>query len=182
MDFLARFDAEFAALLNHRAPTFRAVFAQLAERGKPPTIVETGCLRDRGNWTGDGQSTKLFELFVASCGGDVFSVDSSAAAVATARMACAPQANVALGDSVAFLAAFRASIDLLYLDSADEPENTLMELAAAMKNLRPGSIVLVDDTFMSGGKLTGKGTLVDAFMRRAGVKIIAEGYQRAWTM
>lgn len=176
MDWLTRFDSEFAPRLCDRAATFRAVFEELLKRKRMLRIFETGSLRTPGNWGGDGQSTLLFEQFVRSIpGSDVWSIDINEDAVKTAKEA-APSAVVMRGDSVALLNEYMGHpINLLYLDSADDPVNTLMELCAAMPHLTDGSVVLVDD-------IPGKGPLVCEYMRRAGVHELASGYQKAWVL
>lgn len=186
LGFSAAFDTFFATRLNHRAATFRAAFGRLPAR---PTIVETGCLRVAGNWAGDGQSTFLFDCFAASEGGRVWSVDISPESIFAARAVTSPNVQLVLNDSVAFLSAFHAPIDLLYLDSLDADENSmasaqhhLMELTASMPNLRPGSVVLVDDTRLSGGTVIGKGRLMADYMARRSAKLIAQGDQFAWVL
>lgn len=188
--FLDTFDAYLAPLLNHRAVTFRAVFSRLVALGKPLTIVETGCLRELRNFAGDGQSTFLFDCLVASCGGSVWSVDISQISLAAARSATSPNVHLVLNDSVAFLGSFGRPIDFLYLDSVEldgnEPlisaRHHLHELCGAMRWLKSGAIVMVDDTWLVAGKPFGKGMLVAEHMAMIGASLIAEGYQMAWTV
>lgn len=180
-----------ATLLGHRFATFAAVFGHLRKRARPVSIVETGCLRDPGNYAGDGQSTLLFAQLIDELGGDLTSVDISPAAIAAAHSVVGNRARLICQDSVAFLAGHKRPIDLLYLDSFDFDGNAplksathhLFELCAAFKNLFAGSIVLADDTPRRAGKLFGKGMLVGEFMDRIGAPIFTEGEtQVAWIM
>lgn len=182
------FDRLFAGKLDHRAETFRKVIEAVQHLSRP-TIVETGCLRVIGNWMGDGQSTIVLDWLATETGGTVWSVDKSAMAVQVARSEAGCNTIVVLGDSVEFLSRFHVKIDLLYLDSLDigrderaSAMHCLAEFKAARPRLIPGSIVCIDDTFMSGGRLTGKGIFVDEKMTEIGAILIADGYQRAWRM
>jgi hypothetical protein len=188
LPFLEAFDRYFAPRLRSRAPTFRALFAAAPAH---PTIIETGCLRDPGNWDGDGQSTIMFDWLAACEDGHAWAVDASWEAVDAARRVVSPRCAVVDGDAVTFLDGFRDPIDILYLDSLDFDGNrpqlaarqTMFELTAAMSRLRPGSIVAVDDTWRSGpAEITGKGVLVYEYMERTGRRAIAEGYQFVWRM
>ncbi len=187
--FLAIFDRELAPRLGHRASTFRQAFVALSQK-TDPCIVETGCVRVPDNWAGDGQSSVMFDAFVDCCGGNAWCVDISEHAVEVAR-SLTHNVIASCGDSVSFLHRFDKPIDLLYLDSFDfdgnEPLKSathhLYELCAAMKNLRPGSIVLVDDTSRRFGKLFGKGMLVAGFMDQVGIPVVFEGEtQVAWML
>lgn len=193
--FLAVFDRDYAPQLGHRALTFRAVFEQLCTK-QSPCIVETGCLRYAGNFAGDGQSTLLFDCLAQHVGGKVYSVDISPDAIEVARNSVSPDVSLTCGDSVSFLAQFEQPIDLLYLDSFDFDANEpipsalhhMYELCAAMPNLRPGSIVLVDDTSIDNvwrvhGRWFGKGMLIASYMKKIGSPIFVEGEtQVAWML
>jgi predicted O-methyltransferase YrrM len=63
------------------------------------------------------------------------------------------------------------SIDLLYLDSSDDPRQILSEFEAALPKLGQESIVLVDDTGPYHAGPDGKGTLVLPRARKLGWKI-----------
>lgn len=191
--FMPAFEVELASRLGHRADTFRIAFQALMRKPHlaAPVIAETGCLRDLGNWAGDGQSTFLFDCFAQTTHGLVYSVDTSAEAVATARSVTSDRTQVALGDSVSFLAGRLWPIDLLYLDSLDLDINQevatathhLFELTAAMRHLQPGSIVIIDDTTRNAeSKWFGKGRLVSDYLGRIGATLLAEGSQAVWQL
>lgn len=172
------------------------VFAALDHVEHPVKIVETGTLRTLDNWEGDGQSTILFDNWTAwQKGGRVVSIDLDGEACALARRLTSSRVAVFHGGSVQNLedvAALGDPVDLLYLDSGNDPALILSEFEAALPALRPGSIVLVDDSPIGGvadyslrtdfvGKIEGKGRLLAA--RLAGAPFAALwfcGYQVAW--
>jgi hypothetical protein len=173
--------------LNLRAEAFDAITAQLESLGRPVTIVETGCLRQEGNWAGDGQSTLVWDKFVNYAGGTVLSVDLDPHAAALANSLTSDLTRVESNDSVAWLlhsAAVGLQVDFLYLDSYDidwaNPEPSMKhhekELVAARPMLRPGTIVAVDDNTPTAGK----GYLVGVTAEREGWHVLADGYVRAW--
>lgn len=185
---LREFDASFAPLLEKRAESFRLVFQTLLRRRQAGyVIVETGTCRTRDNWSGDGQSTRLFDWFVERAGGNVYSVDCDATAVETARSLVGPRTVVMAENSIPFLWKLKLSqsIDLVYLDSLDlnanEPHPSavhhLKELAAVIRLLAPGTVALVDD-FLGPG--VAKGTYIRDFFHDIGASILYEGYQMAW--
>lgn len=112
-------------LLGKRADTMRWALESIWPQA--PIIVETGCIRGKDTWVGDGMSTVVFEEHIRARGGHLYSVDIDPEAVASARR-LAPLAEVALGDSVEFLRGFDRPIDLLYLDSLDYPDGALRDL------------------------------------------------------
>ena len=105
-----------------RADGFNLIFAYLESLAQQEYhIVETGTLRNPGNWK-DGQSAKLFVEFVEYHGGTVRSVDIDPSAVDIAR-AVLPNAcfRASCSDSVAWLSQQTdlGRVDLFYLDSWD---------------------------------------------------------------
>jgi hypothetical protein len=163
MDFLERFDREWAPRLGIRRDTFRATFDYLLRR-RPGghLIVETGCARQTDNWEGDGQSTYMFDRLAEAGGGEVWTVDIDPAACAYARTLVGQRTRVVREDSVPFLQrtgrelrATGRQIDLLYLDSFDwdaanpvpSAVHHLKELCAIAPALTPGTLVVVDDSF-----------------------------------
>lgn len=189
--FLDCYDRDFAPKLGPRAATFRAVFAELIALKRPVTIVETGCVREIGNWF-DGQSTLLFDKFTEHVGGHVCAVDLNPESVRVAQAAVGAQTTVHYGDSVLFLSRFDRPIDFLYLDSLDwddrDPQTSAMhhfcELCAANRHLSRGAIVMTDDTAIKWPPLAyGKGMLVATYMQRIGADVFCHGgAQVAWKM
>jgi hypothetical protein len=173
--------------LGHRANAFHAITERLEQLGRPVTIVETGCLRQEGNWGGDGQSTIVWDQFVQHIGGKVYSVDLDPKAAALAHSLTSDHTTVECNDSVAWLthlASFDLEVDFLYLDSYDidwsnpEPsmQHHLAEVRAATPMLRPGTIVAVDDN-QDG---VGKGHLVGVHATDNNWLEMCDSYVRAW--
>ena len=126
-DFWNYFDQIARSKLARRADTFSKVFSYLDRFDRPVIIVETGCVRQKEAWEGDGQSTILFDKYAEFHPGSiVYSVDIDPAAAALCRSLVRPEVLIHTGDSVAFLRSLAdrpacevKSIDLLYLDSYD---------------------------------------------------------------
>lgn len=173
-------------LLHRRAAGFASIWHELAGRGRPLRIVETGCVREDGNWAGDGQSTLVWDALVAKTGGTVASVDIDPAATAIADSLTSDRVTVYPADSLAFLAGLDPEpiVDLLYLDSYDidwaDPgpsmRHHLAEIETAYPLLGPGSIVAVDDN----AEGVGKGLLVGLYLVRRGWTPLVTSYVRAW--
>lgn len=175
-------------------------------------IVETGCARESDNWEGDGQSTCLFDRFANEHGGEICTVDISASSCDYARSVVGPSTRVFNEDSVPFLrrmareiTAAGREIDLLYLDSFDwDPANPvpsalhhLKELCAISPALRPGTLVVVDDSFhalrgfrtgtenyvlLEDQGIAGKALFVAQYFQQIGVPLAFDGYQCGWVM
>ncbi len=183
--FLKEFDLKYAPLLAHRREGFRTMFQKLEEQKiKNYKILETGCMRRVGNWDGDGQSTFLFDRFINTHQGNLFSVDISEEAVETASEVVSLRTFFRCGDSVKFLQELSPEhkFDLVYLDSYDvDFENPhpsslhhLFELCAILhKNCKKGTIIAIDDN--KEGK--GKGQYVAQFLDTIGATKIYDGYQ-----
>jgi len=152
---------------------------------RPIGIVETGCLRQIGNWAGDGQSTAVWDWLLKQHGGYGHSYDISPESVAAARAAVTTM-QVHQQDSVEALAGFASAstIDLLYLDSYDwtadsdaSAKHHRKELEAIYDRLRPGCLIAVDDCM---GKEKGKHALVLPWLAERGVEPIVTGYVYVW--
>ncbi len=190
--FDENFRDHFAPRLGKRAEGFAAIFDVLKGRDHPPRILETGCIRMPGNWSGDGQSTFLLDAFVAARSGWLTSIDINMDSIDTARRACSHSTQLVINDSVAALNALCPSmnkpVDLLYLDSFDvDPEaphpsaiHHIMELLAARPALRSGSIIAVDDYAIGGDG--GKGMIINDYFSRSSATVLYEGYQKVWIM
>ena len=156
------FNNEAAPKLAHREVTFRKMFEYLDEFDTPVTIVETGCLRQLGNYAGDGQSTLLFDRYVTDRGqgSHVYSVDLDPVAVAACQSVVSKNVTVTASDSVAYLntlaeqfIANDTQIALLYLDSFDvnwdywfpSAAHHLKELCVAQRFINHDTMVVVDD-------------------------------------
>jgi hypothetical protein len=127
--------------------------------GRPQTILETGM----SAWGTD--STRLFDSYVRSFGGAFWSVDIRSDPVDRLRRHVGPDTTLVCDDSVSFLGSWVAAhpqrtADVVYLDSWDvdfsDPlpaaEHCVRELRAVEPALRPGTLLLIDD---SPGSLDG---------------------------
>ncbi len=158
------FDSVAAPRLGRRETSFRKIFRYLDEitAGRPVTIVETGCVRVADNWDGDGQSTLLFDRYLAASakGSRGYSVDIDARATACCRTLVGDRFDIRTGDSVLVLRTIAEEleregrrIDLLYLDSYDvdwgnvvpSAVHHLKELVSIVDCLSAATLVVVDD-------------------------------------
>jgi len=177
--------------LNKRANTFQQIFDYLETIGetRDPVIVETGTYREENNYEGDGCSTLLFDQYVASHGGVLWSVDNDPKACDLA-ITETDHAIVVCQDSVEFLASLEGKVDLLYLDSYNitdwnhdcEPAaHHLKELFAARHCLKPGTLIVIDDNIVTPqGKRLGKGRLVYELFEALGGEPYFDAYQVGW--
>ena len=121
--------------------------------GRPQTIIETGM----SAWGTD--STRLFDSYVRSFGGRLWSVDIDRERVEGMRRRVSAATTLACDDSVAFLAHWVAehageSADIVYLDSWDvdfaaplpAAEHCLREVDALSPAMRSGTLLLIDDS------------------------------------
>ena len=192
--FLDLFRREFHGQLNlpqfPRANGFVRIFEHLATLPEP-VIVETGTARS-DSWA-DGQSTILFDRFLAlHGGGQLVSIDINQAACDTARSRLqSGSARVLCGDDIAVLRSLEpelaARVDLLYLDSYDvdfrDPHPSalhhLQALAAGVRLLRPGAWVVVDDSQDGAGR-RGKSKYICELAAACGLEQVLIGYQDGW--
>lgn len=193
---LAWFAATYEKRLGRRYRTMAAALELvLARSGPQRTLVETGCVRERNDYSA-GYSTVVFGDFLARHGGTLYTVDLSAKNMATCRRLSKRYAErivYNVGDSVAFLAGWgthhTAPIDLLYLDSFDYPEkpdeaqraasqeHCRNELEAALPFLSPAAVVLIDDGDLPGG---GKPRSAKERLAALGWTCVLDDYQTLW--
>ena len=176
--------------LYQRANGFNLIFAYLESLELSEYhIVETGTLRNPGNWK-DGQSAQLFTEFVDHHGGSVRSVDIDPKAVATANQTI--QSNKfesTCMDSVTWLAiqSDLDQVDLFYLDSwdvkwdddHDSANHHLMEFKMIEPYLKPGAMVVIDDNsrFATNKQRTGKGHYIADYLLAQGIVPVYDEYQ-----
>jgi len=161
------FEREAAPKLALREETFRKAFEYLDTFEGPVVIVETGCARKADNWSGDGQSTLLFDAYLAARddGSVCYSVDINPTSVAACRELVSERIRVTQDDSVHFLKDLVERlrregkvISLAYLDSFDvdfvhwypSAIHHLKELVALMKGIDERTLVMVDDCPLQG--------------------------------
>lgn len=191
---LDQFDREFAPFFaddpRKRWPCFRRIAARLLGFDRPVTILEAGTARTEGNWSGDGQSTLLWDFILGLVGGHCESVDTNPTAVNVACEQMRHGTMVRWGDDYSFLHATNPEVlgrcDLLYLDSYDsDPGHEAMAalhhvgvLAGVYEELPSGCMIAVDDC---GAPFWGKDTLIRAFFDGLHVAPIVNGYITVWS-
>lgn len=176
--------------LYQRAEGFNLVFAHLESREQSEYhIVETGTMRNPGNWK-DGQSARLFCEFVEHHGGTVRSVDIDPAAVESALNAIqSTRFKSTCQDSVQYLSTQPDlnRVDLFYLDSYDvkwnddhlSADHHLREFLTIEPHLKPGALVVIDDNsrFLDSNRRTGKGHYIADYLETKGIDPIYDAYQ-----
>lgn len=185
---LKLFIDEFESKLKgtRRWDAFTYIAAHLFSLERSIFIVETGSMRNPGNWAGDGQSTMLWDFIAKYTNGSVFSIDTDPGAFELVRTHC-PNVIPFLGDSIEMLSTFSDNLnvtDLLYLDSLDYKDETALselhhvgELAASYPKLKSGCLIAVDDCQSDS---LGKHFLVKMFFERMNIRPIQSGYITLW--
>lgn len=142
---------------------------RLLDEAPPGPVVEIGCLRHPSEVPSDGHSTLYLARACKERTRDFLSVDRDPLVVDVANRVLA-EAGLPLiamaADGVEALGGVDA-IAFLYLDSSDDPADSLEQLAAA--ELAPGAIVVIDDAQPTGGHMLGKATLVVQHCGRRGL-------------
>ncbi len=131
------------------------------------TIVETGTTRGSlgGGVVGDGWATLAFGWYCKRHGGEVYTIDILEEAIDECKKITEPYKDVInyiVGDSVEFLSSFDKEVDLLYLDSSDDPQLIYKELRSILDKLTDTSLILIDDTH--DGLRRGKGVIAGKFL------------------
>jgi predicted O-methyltransferase YrrM len=205
MTWLRSWDQRYQALLSPKSSGAKRGLAEghiqrwqgfhimfeliLAKKSRDFNIIETGTLRNPGNWK-DGQSAKLFTEFVETHGGRVRSVDIDKAACMTARASIrSEQFSVECSDSVEWLRQQTDldQVDLFYLDSYDvkwqddEPsaQHHLQEFCTIEPFIKSGAVVAIDDNsrFADSHRRTGKGRMIVEYLETKNVLPIYDQYQ-----
>ena len=167
--------------LGKRAEAFRTIIDLLPAN---PVIVETGTVRQLGNWLGDGQSTIVWDQVATVLAGHVTTIDIDPIGAHLVDELGLANTTAITGDSIVTLRKLSAATDLLYLDAFDidfaapEPaqHHHLREIVAACHLCRRGMIVAVDDNTHE----VGKGKRVGEFVEQRGAVKIVDGYVQAW--
>jgi hypothetical protein len=177
-EFWNFFDGEAAPRLALRASTFRKMFEHLDRLDGPIQIIETGCARFKDDWSGEGQSTLLFDRYVHQHATEskLYSVDINKSATDYARTFIGPKTTLTCDDSVKYLAQLTAgflasgrSPDLVYLDAYDldwhhwypSAAHHLMELCSVLRVLRKDTLVVVDDCAISAHFVRGANNIIN---------------------
>lgn len=153
--------------LGPRKKSFTSIFKYLDNLPDPIIIVETGCLRIKDNFEGDGQSTLLFDKYTQyrKNGAKVFTVDIDPKATKVCSEAVSKDVSINTGDSVGYLNKLtndffekKTSVSLFYLDSFDldwrnpapSSQHHLKEMVSIKKILKKETLVVVDDSPIIG--------------------------------
>lgn len=140
-----------------------------------PNIVEIGSARTLEEDPTDGWST----VFLGRGAGFLWTVDSESIVrdIAYSLLQKYELPGQALcEDGTEFLAAWPVSdrIDFLYLDSSDDPQDTLAQAKAALPHMAQGSRIVIDDVQPIGENYFGKGQLAIPFLIQQGWKCLIE--------
>lgn len=176
--------------LYQRADGFNLVFAYLESLNQDQYhIVETGTLRNPGNWK-DGQSARLFTEFVEYHNGSVRSVDIDPTAVDAAQNSIQSDRFKSICmDSALYLATQSDlnQVDLFYLDSYDvkwdndhdSANHHLKEFQVIEPQLKSGAMVVIDDNsrFLNSNQRTGKGHYIADYLDAKGIVPLYDAYQ-----
>ena len=164
-DFYKWFD-KIAPKLGQREISFRKIFKYLDAQPTPIIIVETGCLRNQGNFL-DGQSTLLFDKYALLRGNNskIYTVDINPQSTEVCKKVVSKNVDITTDDSVRYLNNISNSflknkikVSMFYLDSFDvdwrypypSAAHHLKELASITKVLHEDTLVVVDDSPASG--------------------------------
>ena len=165
--FWSYFNSIVSPQLGLREKTFRKIFSHLDKIDGPINIVETGCARQEGNWSGDGQSTVVFDKYINFRDNisQLFSVDINPTSINECKRITSNRTSLTCEDSVHYLSSLAAVfekekqfISLLYLDSFDLDNNYwfessahhLKELTSVMRCINKQTLVVVDDCPLQG--------------------------------
>ena len=148
--------------LGIREKSFSMIFDYLDKQQGSINIVETGCLRIKDNFEGDGQSTLLFDKYTLGRenGSKVYTVDINPNATKVCKSVVSENVEVNTGDSVKYLVELMErlnkedkKVSLFYLDSFDvdwqssdrSAAHHLKELTAIINYISEETLVVVDD-------------------------------------
>jgi cephalosporin hydroxylase len=149
--------------LGIRSLSFTKIFNYLDKLPDPIIIIETGCLRAKDNFLGDGQSTLLFDKYTQSRGNGskVFTVDIDPVATNICKSLVSDNVDIFTGDSVKYLIDltkkfyeekinvsmfFLDSCDVEWIDPGESSSHHLKEIECVKSLLNEKTIVVVDDS------------------------------------
>jgi len=157
---------EVSSKLGDREISFKKIFKYLDDMPSPIIIVETGCLRDPGNFM-DGQSTLFFDKYTSSRGegSKVYTVDNDQKSTKACRESVSENVEITTDDSIRYLNHLckkflknKTKVSIFYLDSFDvnwryphpSAAHHLKELTAIVRLLYEDTLVVVDDAPAQG--------------------------------
>lgn len=118
-------------------------------------IVEVGGMRSPGNVDGDGCASVAWAQHAEECGATFVSIDVDRSAVEATRLLNASGLSVVAvcADGTEVLRALRTPVLLLYLDGADDAQQTVAQFIAAEALIPVHGLVVVDDQHVKGPAL-----------------------------
>ena len=148
--------------LGIRKTSFTKIFQYLDNIEGPINIVETGCLRIKDNFKGDGQSTLLFDKYTQyrEEKSKVYTVDINPKATEFCKSIVSNNVEIHTGDSVKYLTELMPKlkkqdqkISLFYLDSFDvdwqssdrSAAHHLKEITAIIDYISEETLIVIDD-------------------------------------
>ena len=148
--------------LGIRKTSFTKIFQYLDNIEGPINIVETGCLRIKDNFKGDGQSTLLFDKYTQyrEERSKVYTVDINPKATEVCKSIVSDNVEIHTGDSVKYLTELmpklkkqNEKISLFYLDSFDvdwqssdrSAAHHLKEITAIINHISEETLIVIDD-------------------------------------
>ena len=148
--------------LGIRKTSFTKIFQYLDNIEGPINIVETGCLRIKDNFKGDGQSTLLFDKYTQyrEERSKVYTVDINPKATEVCKSIVSDNVEIHTGDSVKYLTELmpklkkqNEKISLFYLDSFDvdwqssdrSAAHHLKEVTAIINHISEETLIVIDD-------------------------------------
>ena len=164
-EFYAWFE-KLTPKLGQREVSFRKIFNYLDNMLDPIVIVETGCLRDKNNFS-DGQSTLLFDKYTLSRGNGskVYTVDINPKATKVCKDTVSDNVEIVTDSSIKYLTYLsknflktKTKVSMFYLDSFDvdwryphpAAAHHLKELTSIIRIIDDKTIVVVDDSPANG--------------------------------
>jgi hypothetical protein len=144
-------------------------------------IVETGTTRGTlgGGVEGDGWATILFGWYSQKYNGKAWTIDIVEEAINQCKEITKDYSDVIdyhVGDSSKIIGTINQHIDLLYLDSANDPQITMNELMAAESHISDKTIIYMDDTSLKQKRPGGvcKGILAHKYLFDKGWRIVMD--------
>ncbi len=152
---------KIAPKLGVREKSFRKIFGYLDKLADPIVIVETGCIRIKDNFSGDGQSTLLFDMYAQfrGNGAKVYTVDINPEATKICSEVVSKNVTITTGDSVGYL---------------NNLTNKFYE------ERKEGMLDLVPFGLVPKPTISGKGSLVHQYAVHTGAKLLFSNYQSGW--
>lgn len=185
---LDKFDQIFKPLYgdgDKRWPAFRLIAEKLLGLGRPVVIVETGSIRQPGNFAGDGNAALLWDWIALMTNGVFLTIDIDPMATSVTKSLCGYSICHTQDSVTALRGPLPTSADLLYLDSYDyfpgQEINAMMhqaaELGSVWSRLPEGCLIASDDCHNAQ---SGKHVFTRMMLGALGMKPLLESYVTVW--